>query len=193
MMRKTWLSDLSRREFLQRGAVGAAGLAVGAAASPLLAQDAAGLASEYVSTFSFSLEAPQVIGAVADGFRQIYYVKDGTASGSKINGTFLPGGGDWVRVRPDGVFVLDIRVTLELDDGQLALATESGYGLITQEVLGRLSEGEDVDPSEYWMRIAIRFETASEQYAWLNQAIFIGVGALGPRLETVSYEIYQIL
>jgi hypothetical protein len=193
MMRKTWLSDLSRREFLQRGAVGAAGLAVGAAASPLLAQDGAGLASEYVSTFSFSISAPQVIGAVADGFRQIVYVTEGTASGPKINGTFLPGGGDWIRVRSDGVFMLDVRVTLELDDGQLALVTELGTGVIPQDVFGRITAGEEVDPSEYTLRAVLRFETASEQYAWLNQAIFIGVATIGPRVETVSYEIYQIL
>lgn len=193
MMRKTGLSDLSRREFLQTGAVGAAGLAMGAVSTPLLAQAGSGLASEYVSTFSFSLDAPQVIGQVPDGFRQIVYVKGGTASGPKINGTVLPGGGDWVRVRSDGVFTLDVRVTLELDDGQLALATESGYGVISQEVFGRIVAGEEVDPSEYTMRFVIRFETASEEYAWLNQSLFIGVAALGPRLETVSYEIYQIL
>src|SRR5688572_29208175 len=144
MMRKTWLSDLSRREFLQKGALGAAGLAVGTAASPLLAQAGSGLASEHVSTFSFSLDAPQVIGQVPDGFRQIYYVTSGTASGPKINGTFLPGGGDWVRVRSDGVFALDVRITLELDDGQLALVTESGTGVISQEVFGRIMEGEEV-------------------------------------------------
>lgn len=192
MMRKTWVSDLSRREFLQRGAVGAAGLALGAAGSPLLAQSA-GLMTEHVGTFSASLDVPQVVGQVADGFRQIVYVKSGTVSGSKLNGTVLPGGGDWVRVRSDGIFVLDVRVTIELDDGQLALMTESAYGVIPQAVFGRIAAGEEVDPAEYSVRAVMRFETASEQYAWINQTLFIGVGTLGPRVETVSYEIYQIL
>lgn len=191
-MRKTWLSDLTRREFLQTGVLGAAGLAVGAAASPLLAQ-APGLMTEYVATFDVALDAPQVIGAVADGFRQIVYIKSGTVSGPKINATILPGGGDWVRVRSDGVFVLDVRATLELDDGQLALLTESAYAVIAPEVFGRITAGETVDPSEYSIRAVLRFETASEQYAWLNQALFIAIGALGPRVETVSYEVYQIL
>ena len=191
-MRKTWLSDLSRRDFLQTSALGAAGLAVGAVASPLMAQ-APSLMTEHVATFNVSLDAPQVIGQVADGFRQVVYVKSGTVSGTKLNGTILPGGGDWVRVRSDGVFALDVRVTVELDDGQLALLAESAYGVIPQETFGRIVAGEEVDPAEYSIRAVMRFETASEQYAWINQTLFIAVGTLGPRLETVSYEVYQIL
>lgn len=191
-MRKTWLSDLSRRDFLQTSALGAAGLAVGAAASPLLAQTV-GLMTEHVATMNVSLDTPQMIGQVADGLRQVVYVKGGTVSGSRLNGTVLPGGGDWVRVRSDGVFMLDVRVTVELDDGQLALLTESAYGVIPQEVFGRISVGEEVDPAEYAIRAVMRFETASEQYAWMNQSFFVGVGTLGPRVETVSYEVYQIL
>jgi hypothetical protein len=192
MMRKTWLSELSRREFLQTGAMGAAGLVVGAAASPLMAQ-ATGLRTDHVATFDISLEAPQVIGQVADGLRQIVYVKGGTATGSRLNGTVLPGGGDWLRVRSDGMFILDVRVTLELDDGQLALLTEEGYAVIPQDVFGRIAAGEEVDPSEYSIRAVMRFETASEQYAWLNQALFVATGTLGPRVETITYQVYQIL
>lgn len=190
-MSKTWASELTRRKFLQTGALGAAGLAVGAA-SPLLAQPAA-LMTEHVATFNVSLEAPQVIGQVADGFRQVVYVKSGTVSGTKLNGTILPGGGDWVRVRSDGVFALDVRVTMELDDGNLALLTESAYGVIPQETFGRIVAGEDVDPAEYSIRAVMRFETASESYAWINHTLFIAVGTLGPRIESVSYEVFQIL
>jgi hypothetical protein len=192
MMSEAPFSQINRRDFLRSGAVGAAGLALAVGVSPLLAQ-AGGLNSEHVATLEFALTSPQVIGVTPDGMRQIFYVREGRASGPKLNGTFLAGGGDWLRVRSDGVFMLDVRTTLQLDDGAYALLSFLGYSVMSQEVFSRIADGEDVDPSEYYARTTPRFETASSQYAWLNHTIFVGTGRLGARLETVAYDIYQIL
>lgn len=183
---------INRRAFLKGGAAATAGLALAAASLPALAQGA-GLATEFVSTFDFALNPPDVVGPAPGGFRQIVSVREGTASGPKINGTFLAGGGDWIRVRGDGVFELDVRATLRLDDDQLAYVTYGGIAAIAEDVFGRIVGGEEVDGSEYYMRVTPRLETASEQYAWLNSALFVATARLGPGLASVTYQVYQIL
>lgn len=190
-MSTTSLGSLTRRNFLRTGALGAAGMAL-AAASPLAAQPI-GLELEHVSAWDVNLNPPQVIGPTPDGLRQIIYAVDGTATGSKINGTWLSGGGDWLRVRSDGVFVLDVRATIQLDDDSLVFVHYPGYGVIAPEVFNRIASGEEVDGAEYYFRMTPRFETASEQYAWLNSTIFVGTGQLGPFLASVHYDVYQVL
>ena len=44
------------------------------------------------------------------------------------------------------------------------------------EVLKRLAAGEAVDPSSYYFRTAILFETGDARYDWLNDIVAVGVG-----------------
>ena len=54
-----------------------------------------------------------------------------------------------------------------------------------------MERGETVDPSEYYFRIAARFETGSEKYGWLNKILAFGSGV---RLKDGPiYDIYQVL
>ena len=59
------------------------------------------------------------------------------------------------------------------------------------EVMARLSRGEDVDPSEYYFRATPVFETSSEKYAWINRMICVATGrriASGP-----IYQVFEVL
>jgi hypothetical protein len=40
--------------------------------------------------------------------------------GDRLRGKVLPGGADWTLKRPDGVVELDLRITLQTDDGALS-------------------------------------------------------------------------
>jgi len=71
---------------------------------------------------------------------------------------------------------LDIRFTLRTDDGELVYASSSGISDIAPEVRQRIAQGTDVDPSEYYFRTALRFETGAHEYLWLNRLLAIGVG-----------------
>jgi Protein of unknown function (DUF3237) len=51
------------------------------------------------------------------GTRRSALVTGGTFTGPTLQGTVLPGGGDWLLIRPDGACELDVRVTLQTDDG----------------------------------------------------------------------------
>jgi hypothetical protein len=94
-------------------------------------------------------------------------------------------------VRSDAATLPDVRVVLETDDGHLIQVTYGGLRYGPAEVMERLNRGEHVDPSEYYFRIAPRFETGSGKYAWLNRILAVGTGkrlADGP-----VYDVYEIL
>ncbi len=146
---------------------------------------------EHLFDMHFDLETPQVIGAAPAGQRQIFIVKGGTFEGPRIKGTALPGGGDWALMRTDGAVQLDVRATLETDDGALIYTTYSGLIVLSPDVLGRIMGGEDVPLPEYYFYTNPMFQTAAESYAWLNQTIAIGrgkvvAGAVEYRVLTVS-------
>ncbi len=152
--------------------------------------------SEIQTEFLFELVAELVtirdLGQTPMGNRRIAELAGGTFEGPKLRGRILPAaGGDWLLIRPDGVFQLDVRVTLETDDGALIYMTYRGYRHGPAEVMERLNKGEAVDPSKYYFRVAPFFETGAEKYAWLNRIVAVGTGHRLP--SGPVYEIYQIL
>src|SRR5205085_11898599 len=68
----------------------------------------------------------QEIGDTARGPLSIFPVTGGSFEGDRLKGKVLAGGGDWVAKRPDGAYELDLRVTLQTDDGALVHMTFSG-------------------------------------------------------------------
>jgi len=149
------------------------------------------LKAEFLFEVSVDLEAPQSVGATPHGNRQIYYVKGGTFEGPKAKGQVLPGGGDWLLLRPVGAGELDVRGTLRTDDGHLIYTYYRGIIHASPEVTGRALRGEAVDPSEYYFRTTPVYETASEKYGWLNCVVAVAVGRFAPNW--VGYKVYQIL
>ena len=133
----------------------------------------------------------QKLGAVPHGMRLIAPITGGTFEGPRLRGKVLPSGGDWTLSRSDAVLELDLRITLETDDG--ALINMSSFGLRhgPPEILAALARGESVDPSKYYFRTAPRFETSAPPYAFLNRLIAVASGdrrATGP-----IYTINEIL
>jgi hypothetical protein len=133
----------------------------------------------------------QDLGTTPVGIRRIVPVTGGTFTGPKLKGVVLPGGGDWLLIRPDGVRQLDVRVTFRTDDGHLIYVSYRGIADIAPEVFQRLLRGEAVDPAEYYFRITPVFETGSEKYGWLNRLVTVGVGTRTPT--GVAYTVYAIL
>lgn len=168
---------ITRRHALQTAAAGAALWTVNAAAQDdgKSDEDPPELKSEFLCEVEAELESGQSIGDTPFGNRTIFYVKSGTVKGPKINGEILPGGGDWYLTRPDGVGEIDVRGTVKTDDGALIYIHYPGI----------------IDASRGYFRTTPRFETASKDYAWLNNIIAVGMGRQIPG--GVGYYIYQIL
>ena len=68
----------------------------------------------------------QEIGSTPDGRLKIFPVTGGSFKGERLRGKVLAGGGDWVTVRSNGTITLDLRITLETDDGSLIDMTFTG-------------------------------------------------------------------
>lgn len=149
------------------------------------------LRTELLYKVSVDLEPPQDVGATPHGNRQIFYVKGGTFEGPKLKGEVLPGGGDWLLLRPDGAAELDVRATARTDDGHLIYAYYRGIIHAPLGAMQRIAAGENVDPSEYYFRTAPFFETASEKYGWLNRIVAVGVGSV--KANWVGYTVYAVL
>jgi hypothetical protein len=147
--------------------------------------------SRLLMTLQVLVQPPQKVGAAPHGTRGIAPIVGGSFEGPRLRGKVLPGGGDWTLLRSDGVLELDLRITLETDDGASIYLTSFGLRHGPPEVLAALARGESVDPSSYYFRTTPRFETSAPQYAFLNQLSAIASGdrrATGP-----IYTIEEIL
>src|SRR5580692_2881644 len=147
--------------------------------------------SRLLMTLQVAVAGPQKIGAVPHGIRVTAPIASGHFEGPRLRGRVLPGGGDWTLLRGDGVLELDLRVSLETDDGALIHLASFGLRHGPPEVLAALARGESVDPAAYYFRTTPRFETADPKYAFLNRLLAVSAGdrrAAGP-----IYTIDEIL
>jgi hypothetical protein len=146
---------------------------------------------EHLYDMHVDLEAPQVVGATPQGMRQVFIVKGGTIEGPRVKGKLLPGGGDWALIRTDGAVQLDVRATMQTDDGALIYGTYGGLIVAEPAVFGRLFQGEDVPLGEYYFYVNPMFQTGAPQYQWLNRLIAIGRGKVVPG--GVEYRVWTVM
>src|SRR3984957_2578518 len=138
-----------------------------------------------------SVAGLQRVGVGPHGTRITAPITDGHFEGPRLRGRVLPGGGDWTLLRVDGVLELDLRVTLETDDGALIHMTSFGLRHGPAEVIAALARGERVDPSTYYFRTLPRFETGHPKYEFLNRLISVASGDRRP--EGPIYTVDEIL
>jgi Protein of unknown function (DUF3237) len=131
------------------------------------------------------------LGERPQGHRRIVPQTGGTFTGPQLRGKLLPGASaDWQTILPDGTALGDIRYTLQTDAGELLYVQSRGVRHGSAEVLARLGQGEDVDPSEYTFRTSTQIEAAARDLDWLNKGIFISVG--GRQANGVIYDTYLV-
>ena len=114
-------------------------------------------------TLRLTTAPTQDLGAGPHGARVTFPITGGSFEGDRLRGKVLPGGGDWAIKRADGVLELDLRITLETDDGALIYMTFAGIR----------DDGAADGP---YFRHVSRFETAAEKYAFLNRLLAVGLG-----------------
>jgi Protein of unknown function (DUF3237) len=132
------------------------------------------------------------IGAVPYGTRRTVPLGGGTFEGPRLRGTILPGSSaDWQLLRSDGVLEMDLRFTLQTDDGALISMRSFGLRHGPPEVIAAIGRGETVDPSTYYFRTMPRFETAHAAYLFLNRLITVAHGDRRP--EGPVYMIHEVL
>ncbi|MEJ2336734.1 MAG: DUF3237 domain-containing protein [Gemmatimonadales bacterium] len=117
------------------------------------------------------------VGATPHGSRMIAEVTAARFEGERLNAQMTgSGAADWSLARPDGVVEVDVRMTLETDDGALVCLWYEG----------------NLDPERGAQPVLsrMRFETSDERYLWLNRVVAIGKGEFAAG--AVSYDIFEL-
>jgi hypothetical protein len=114
-------------------------------------------------TLRLTTAATESLGLTPQGKRATFPITGGAFEGERLRGRVLAGGADWTIERSDGGVELDLRVTLETDDGALIHMTFTGLR----------------DDAHSYFRTLPRFETAAPKYAFLNRLLAVGTGEIG--------------
>lgn len=144
---------------------------------------------EPLMTYRAELAKPVEIGAVPSGTRQIFDVTGGSFQGPRLRGRLLASGGDWLLIGNDGVGRLDVRGTLETDDGARIYMQYFGVLVIDDAVIQALAEGRETRFGETYFMTQPRFETGDPRYAWLNSAVAVAEGRVLP--DAVEYRVFH--
>lgn len=130
------------------------------------------------------------IGATPFGERITYVIRPGTFSGDRLRGRVLDGGGDWMLCGADGLCQLDVRKTLETDDGALIDLRYTGLYRFDAGVTAKLEAGGESDFGETLFQVQARFHTGDPRYGWLNETL--AVGEARERAGGVDYVLYAL-
>jgi hypothetical protein len=130
-------------------------------------------------------------GAGPLGMRVVASLSGGTVRGERINGSLQGAGADWLLIGSDGYGRVDVRGQIVTSDG--AAVYVQYFGLLEMNsAVGQAS----VDPTaetgyeDQYFRVAPRFETGDERYAWLNTSLFVAEGRIAT--DGVEYEVFRL-
>ncbi len=144
---------------------------------------------EYAFTISIELAGIQWVRPTAMGAtRAAVYAAAGKVEGPRLKGRVIPmSGGDFPLVRPNGVIDFDARYLLEADDGAIIYLQNRGYRWASEQVMAKMARNETVDPGEYYMRVAPKFEAPDGPHEWLSRHVFVGVAEKLPGANSIHY------
>jgi len=131
------------------------------------------------------------LGRTPYGERRVIHIRGGGFEGPRLQGRIVPGGADWQILRADGVADLRARYTLETDANDRILVRSDGLRHGPPDVIARLARGESVDPSHYYFRTILRFETSSQKLAWLNRILTVARGRRD--VDAVHLDVFEVL
>ncbi len=149
------------------------------------------LGTEPIFSIDAELDAIMELGRTPLGGRRFIGIRGGTVSGRRLQGRILPGGADWQIIRGDGAADISARYVIETGAGARVLVASDGLRHGPPEVLEKLARGEPVDPSLYYFRTAMRFETADQSLGWLNRILAVAHGKREAR--RVRLDVYEVL
>jgi hypothetical protein len=139
----------------------------------------------FVPLLRLAVEVGEIVslGATPTGERRVVAISGGSFDSDEgWRGNVLPGGADWQLLRRDGVLEVDARYVLQDANGARVQVTSQGLRHGPPEVIAALTRGQTVDPSQYYFRTAMRFETAAAELVHLNHVVAVGIGAREARL-----------
>ncbi len=149
------------------------------------------LSPQPIFTVHAELDEIMSLGRVPLGERRMIAIRGGRVDGPKLKGRILPGGADWQIVRGDGCADIQARYVIESDGGGRVMVLSDGVRHGPKDVLDKLMRGESVDPSLYYFRTAMRFETGDKALDWMNRVLAIARGERQAR--SVKLDVFEVL
>ncbi len=146
---------------------------------------------EPLMTYRADLKEPVEVGDGPFGSRRIFDVIGGTFEGPRLRGSIQASGADWLLVSPDGFGRLDVRCTLETDDGAFIYVHYVGLIEFSASLAAAIAEGREPDFGDAAFFTQPRFETGDPRYAWLNTVFAVAEGRVLPN--AVEYRVFQAL
>ncbi len=144
---------------------------------------------QFLGTLTVGLRK-EVVGPTPDGLRINWHLTEGVFIGPGLLAHVLPGGADWMRIRPDGVGIVDVTATLQTSTGARIFANYGGrFDLGPDGYVRALRDEFDPLPP---LVVAPTYATADKQLEWLNRAQCMGVGRVDLKNLQVEVDIYLL-
>jgi hypothetical protein len=134
-----------------------------------------------------------IVGDGGWGIRLIAPVIEGTVEGPRIKGVLREFGADWLVLRHDNVFVVDVRCVVETDDGALIHTYYDGIMEVPEETIAEMLGG-NLPPFVARIHTTPRFETGHEKYKWLNKIKAVAIGECNSEKDPpeIRYSVYAL-
>ena len=147
---------------------------------------------EFLARVTVPLEQPPImVGKTPDGLRIVFPLgKGGTIRGPKMNGTVEHVGGDWMRVREDGIGVTAIRAIITMDDGATLQSEYSGFVDFGADGQAELAAGRG--PQRAPLNLTPKYLTQHPRWQWLNRLQCVAFGVVTMRTLLVEYDLYAM-
>lgn len=184
--RQAPLDDVARR-WPSKFRLGAATAPINHAPAPARTTGAPrfSLETEHLCHLRLLFERPEVIGDTPAGFRINYWVREGTASGPRLNAIVAPRAGDHFLIRRDGVGEVHVQATFQTDDGALLSVDYGGLAELGEDGYVKALAGHFAPfPAAV---VTPRFLSGHPKYLWLNRLQCIGVGRV--RMQELAFEL----
>ena len=122
-----------------------------------------------------TLHAPLDRAQEIDSALVIHNVREGGwVKGPGIEGKLRAPAADWLRILPDGTMRLDVRGTIETNDGALIYISYGGVIRPTAESRAKEQAGGVIVADEMYFVTAVNMRTSAEPYKWVNHAQYVG-------------------
>ena len=130
-------------------------------------------------------------GSESNPRRQYWQMSSATLKGPMIDATSALPGIDWFTPYPDGYGRPHVRLSFLTHDGALLLLEYTGIVEASKAFEAAVKADASTEWSDQYMRMTLAFETASPQYQWLMQSLFIARGRLlGSK--RIQYDVYRV-
>jgi cytochrome P450 len=133
----------------------------------------------HLARVELQLGVPAIIPEGPRGTRLMVEVTKASWQGARIKAVGAPcPAGDWATVSADGALMIDVRATIETDDGATIFVSYEGRS--------DYSKGGTAP-----IIITPKFETSDPRYLWLNKVQAVGRGR-SEGMSKLIYEVYEV-